>query len=119
MAAVGVGIGVMAVAIGLLGAALTSVGNMSWEEIGKGMVVLAGSLTILAVAMYAMSGTLLGAAAMVVAAGALALLTPQFILLSQMSLEGVGLALLAVAGAFTVLGLAGLLLTPVVPTLLG
>lgn len=119
MAAVGVGVGVMAVAIGLLGAALKSFGNMSWEEIGKGMVVLAGSLTILAVAMYAMSGTLLGAAAMVVAAGALALLTPQLLMLSQMSLEGVGIALLAVAGAFTVLGLAGLLLTPVVPTLLG
>ena len=119
MAAVGVGVGVMAVAIGLLGAALKSFGNMSWEEIGKGMVVLAGSLTILAVAMYAMSGTLLGAAALVVAAGALALLTPQLLMLSQMSLEGVGIALLAVAGAFTVLGLAGLLLTPVIPTLLG
>lgn len=119
MAIVGAGIMVMSVAIGLLGAALKSFGNMSWEEIGKGMVVLAGSLTILAVAMYAMSGTLLGAAAMVVAAGALALLTPQLLMLSQMSLEGVGIALLAVAGAFTVLGLAGLLLTPVVPTLLG
>lgn len=119
MTAVGVGVGVMAVAIGLLGAALKSFGNMSWEEIGKGIVVLAGSLTILAVAMYAMSGTLLGAAAMVVAAGALALLTPQLLMLSQMSLEGVGVALLAVAGAFTVLGLAGLLLTPVIPTLLG
>ena len=36
-----------------------------------------------------------------------------------MSLEGIGIALLAMAGAFTVLGLAGLLLTPVLPTLLG
>ena len=119
MAAVGVGVGVMAVAIGLLGAALKSFGNMSWEEIGKGMVVLAGSLTILAIAMAAMTFGVVGAAAMVVVAGALALLTPQLLMLSQMSLEGVGIALLAVAGAFTVLGLAGLLLTPVVPTLLG
>ena len=119
MAAVGVGVGVMAVAIGLLGAALKSFGNMSWEEIGKGMVVLAGSLTILAIAMAAMTFGVVGAAAMVVVAGALALLTPQLLILSQMSLEGVGIALLAVAGAFTVLGLAGLLLTPVVPTLLG
>lgn len=119
MAEVGVGVGVMAVAIGLLGAALKSLGNMTWEEIGKGMLVLAGSLTVLAVAMYAMSGTLLGAAALVVAAGALAVLTPQLLMLSQMSLEGIGIALLAMAGAFTVLGLAGLLLTPVVPTLLG
>lgn len=119
MTAVGVGVGIMAASLGLLGAVLKSYGNMQWDEIGRGLTVLAGSLTILAVAMYAMSGTLLGAAAMVVAAGALALLTPQLLMLSQMSLEGVGVALLAVAGAFTVLGLAGLLLTPVVPTLLG
>ena len=119
MAAVGVGVGVMAVAIGLLGAALKSFGNMQWEEIGKGMVVLAGSLTILAAAMYVMSGAVVGAAALVVAAGAIALLTPQLLMLSQMSLEGVGIALLAMAGAFTVLGVAGLLLTPLVPTLIG
>lgn len=119
MAAVGVGIGVMAASLGLLGMVLKAYGNMQWEEIGKGLIVLAGSLTILAVAMYAMSGAIVGAVAMVVAAGALALLTPQLLMLSQMSLEGVGVALLAVAGAFTVLGLAGLLLTPVVPTLLG
>ena len=119
MATVGVGVGIMAASLGLLGAVLKTYGNMQWDEIGRGMTVLAGALTILAVAMYAMSGTLLGAAAMVVAAGALALLTPQLLMLSQMSLEGVGVALLAVAGAFTVLGLAGLLLTPVIPTLLG
>ena len=114
-----VGIAAMSAAMLLLSAALKSMGGMSWEEIGKGLLVLAGSLTILAVAMYAMSGCLLGAAAMVVMAGALAILTPQILMLSQMSLEGIGIALLALAGAFTVLGLAGLILTPVVPTLLG
>ena len=119
LAVVGAGIAVMSASLLLLTAALNSMGNMSWEEIGKGMVVLAGSLTILAVAMAAMSGTILGAAAMVVAAGALAVLTPQILMLSQMNLAGVGIALLAMAGAFTVLGLAGLVLTPLVPTLLG
>lgn len=119
MTAVGVGVGIMAASLGLLGAVLKSYGNMQWDEIGRGLTVLAGSLTILAVAMYAMSGTLLGAAAMVVAAGALALLTPQLLMLSQMSWEGLGIGLLSIAGAFTVLGIAGLLLTPVIPTLLG
>ena len=69
--------------------------------------------------MYAMSGTLLGAAALVVAAGALALLTPQLLMLSQMSWEGILIGLTGMAGAFTVLGVAGLLLTPLVPTLIG
>ena len=119
MAAVGAGIAVMSVALGLLSLALKSFGNMSWEEIGKGLVVLAGGLTILSVAMYAMSGAIVGAAALVVVAGAIALLTPQLLLLSQMSLEGIGIALLGMAGAFTVLGVAGLLLGPLVPVLLG
>ena len=119
MATVGAGLTVMSAALGLLGLALKSFGNMSWEEIGKGLVTLAGALTILGVAMYAMSGAVVGAAALVVVAGAIALLTPQLLLLSQMSLEGIGIALLGMAGAFTVLGVAGLLLTPLVPTLIG
>lgn len=119
MIAASIGIAAMSASMLLLTAALKSMGNMSWEEIGKGMVVLAGSLAILAAAMYVMSGAIVGAAAMVIVAGALAVLTPQILMLSQMSLEGIGIALLALAGAFTVLGLAGLILTPVVPTLLG
>lgn len=119
MMLLGVGIGIMSAALLVLGAALKSMGSMSWEEIGKGLLALAGSLTILAVAMYAMSGAIVGAAAMVVMAGALALLTPQLLLLGQMSLSGVGIMLLALAGALTVLGVAGLVLTPVIPTLLG
>lgn len=119
MMLLGVGIGIMSAALLVLGAALKSMGSMSWEEIGKGLLALAGSLTILAVAMYAMSGAIVGAAAMVIMAGALALLTPQLLLLGQMSLSGVGIMLLALAGALTVLGVAGLVLTPVIPTLLG
>ena len=119
LALTGAGIAVMSAALLLLGTALKSMGNMTWEEIGKGLLVLAGSLIILAAAMHVMSGAIVGAAALVVVAGALAILTPQILMLSQMDLAGVGIALLAMAGAFTVLGLAGLLLTPVVPTLLG
>ena len=118
LAVVGVGIAVMSASLLLLTTAIKAMGNMSWEEIGKGLLVMAGSLTILAAAMYVMSGAIVGAAALVVVAGALAILTPQILMLSQMDLAGVGIALLAMAGAFTVLGLAGLLLTPVVPTLL-
>ena len=118
LAVLGVGIGVMATSLGILTAVLKAMGNMTWEEIGKGMLVLASSLLVLGVAMYAMSGAIVGAAALLVVAGALAIITPQLLMMSQMDLAGVGVMLLAMAGAFTVLGLAGLLLTPVVPTLL-
>lgn len=119
MTVVAVGIGAMSLAIGLLSLALKSMGDMSWEEIGRGLTVLAGALLILSVAMIAMSGAIAGAAALVIVAGAIALLTPQLLLLSQMSLEGLVVSLAAMAGAFTVLGLAGLLLGPMVPVLLG
>jgi tape measure domain-containing protein len=118
LAVLGVGITVVSASLLLLSTALKSMGSMSWEEIGKGLIVLAGSLTLLAIAMNAMMFGLPGAIAMVVMAGALAILTPQLLMLSSMNLAGVGIALLAMGGAFTVLGLAGLLLTPLVPTLL-
>lgn len=114
-----VGVAAMSAALLVLSSALKSMGSMSWEEIGKSMLVLAGALTVLGIAMYAMTGAIAGAAAMLVMAGALSIFTPQLLLLGQMSLSEIGKAILALAGAFTVLGVAGLVLTPVVPTLLG
>ena len=115
---VAVGIGLMSASLLVLSAALQSLGSMSWETLAVGLSALAGSLTILGIAMYAMSGCILGAAAMVVMAGALAILTPQLMALSSLSLQQVGIGLLALAGAFTVIGVAGLVLSPVVPTLI-
>ena len=118
LALVAVGVGLMSASLLVLSAALQSLSSMSWESLAVGLTALAGSLTILGVAMYAMSGGILGATAMVVMAGALALLTPQLMALSSLSLQQVGIGLLALAGAFTVIGVAGLVLTPVVPTLI-
>ena len=110
-----IGIGLMAAALLILGAALKSFASMSWEDIAKGLVTLAGALLILAAAGMAMGGCLLGAAAMVIMAGALALLTPQLILLGSMSIQQVATGLIALAGAFAIIGVAGLLLAPVAP----
>ena len=115
---VAVGVGLMSASLLVLSAALQSFASMSWESLAVGLVALAGSLTILGVAMYAMSGCILGATAMVIMAGALALLTPQLMALSSLSLQQVGTGLLALAGGFAVIGVAGLLLTPLVPTLI-
>lgn len=110
-----IGVGLMAAALLILGAALKSFASMSWEDIAKGLVTLAGALLILAAAGMAMGGCLLGAAAMVIMAGALALLTPQLILLGSMSIQQVATGLIALAGAFAIIGVAGLLLAPVAP----
>ena len=113
-----VGLGAMSIALMGLATALQMMDDQSWEEIGKSMVVLAGSLTILAVAMYAMSGCILGAAAMLVMAGALAILTPQLVALGQLSIGEIGKSLLMLAGSLVVLGVAGAALGVVSPLIL-
>ena len=118
---VGIGLGLLEVAAALkiIGSVIQDAGGMKWEEIGKGMVVLACSMTILAVALNAMKGTLGGASAMLVMSAALAVFTPVLKSLGSMSLAEIGKGLLALAGAFTVLGIAGAVLGPMVPAILG
>ena len=113
------GLSAMGVALAILSGALKILGTQSWEEVAVSLVSLAGALAILAVAMYAMTGCIAGAAAMLVMAGALALFVPQMILLSQLSWSQVAVGLVALAGAFAVIGAAGYLLVGALPGLLG
>ena len=115
---ISVGLTVMSVALIGLAAALNMMGGMSWEGIAKSLVTLAGSLVILAAAMTVMTGTLAGAAALLVVAAALRILAPVLIAFGNMSWGQIAAGLVMLAGAFTVIGVAGLLLTPLVPTLM-
>lgn len=107
----------VSIAINLLAKALLALGQMKLEEIGKGLLAIGGMLAILAAAMWAMTTALPGAAALLIIAGALALLVPIFKILGSMPIEAIGLGLLALAGIFVVIGLAGLVLEPLAPTL--
>lgn len=118
MALKSLGMIVLASALVILGGALKLMGNLSWGEIGTGLVAIAGTLTVLAFGMTAMLLALPGAYALITAAGALAILTPVLMALGSMSLVSIGKALLSIAGVFTVLGIAAYVLTPVIPTLL-
>lgn len=113
------GILVLSGAMVVLSDVLEKIGSMSVEEVTNALAGLGGSLLIMSVAMRAMTGALPGAAALLVAAGALAILAPSLKLLGSMNLEQVGIAILALAAVFTVLGIAGSVLAPVVPVLLG
>ena len=110
---------VVASSLGMISDALGQMGGMSWEEIAKGLVTLAGALTIISVAMATMTTAIFGATALIVVAGALAILAPILLLFGNMSWEEIGKGLVMLAGAFAVIGIAGALLTPVIPTLLG
>lgn len=119
MAAKGFGMIALATAIAILGAALKSMGGMSIAEINSALTAMGGALIELSIALNLMNGTLAGSAALLVAAGAIAILAPVLKTLGKMSLKSIGKGLLALAGAFAVIGVAGLLLGPLVPTLLG
>lgn len=104
--------------LSIIGLALQQMATMSWEEIAKGLVTLAGALGIIAIAMSAMTTAIFGAAALLVVTAALSTLAPILLLFGNMSWEAIGKGLIMLAGAFTVIGLAGLVLTPIIPSLL-
>ena len=118
---IGIGLGLIAIstALTILANSLNKMGNMLWEEIGKGLAALGGSMVILAIGLNAMRGTLMGSAALVVAVAALTALVPILRVLGLMSWESIAKGLIAIAGAFTIIGIAGAVLTPLIPTILG
>ena len=114
-----IALAIIAGAIFVLTTSLTLMSDMSWDEIGRGLTVLGGALLIISVAMIAMQGSIGGAIALIIVAGALAILTPILLVLGTMQIATIAIALGVLAGVFIVLGIAGAILTPVVPTLLG
>ena len=115
-----VALNAVASALVILSAALKVMGSMSWEQIAKGMVVLAGSMIILAVGLRAIGlvGTV-GAVGLLAAASALAIFAPVMLALGAMKWESIIKSLTMLAGIFVILGVAGYLLAPLVPVILG
>jgi tape measure domain-containing protein len=119
MVFIGAGLILVSVGVGKIADAIGQMGGMSVGEIAKGLIALAGSLTILAVALYAMSGTLAGAVALGIAAAGLALLAPAMVALGKQSWTEIAKGLISLAAGLTVIGIAGAVLTPVIPSLIG
>ena len=111
------GILVVAAALEILADAMKKMGSMSWIEIAKSLVVLAGSLIIISAALIVASGTLPGSAAILVMAVALSMLAPVLKTLGAMSWSDILAGLGALAGIFLVIGVAGLVLAPIVPVI--
>jgi len=106
-------------ALGKIADAVVKMGGMSISQIAKGLITLGGALVILAGALYLMSGTLAGAAALTVAAAGIAIFAPALEKLGKLSWGTIIKGLIALALAFTVIGVAGAAITAAVPGLLG
>lgn len=115
--AVGAGLVVASAGLMLLSNAMKSLGEMSWQEMARGLTAMAGGLLVLGVATAAMSGMVVGAGALLVLAAAMAVLTPQLVAMSNLSWGQVAVGLATLAGALTILGVAGLAATAIAPGL--
>ncbi len=108
----------MAASIAILGKALTNLSGMGWDQMIKGLAAIGASIVILAIGLKAMNGTLAGSAALLAAATALLVLTPVLSMLGSMTLGEIAKSIIALAAAFTVLCVAGAVLSPLAPTIL-
>lgn len=118
MIGIGTGLVIVGGALEIIANCMSKFGGMQWEEIGRGLTVMGGALAELAISLNFMNGTLGGSAALLVASGALAVLAPVLSILGALSWEAIAKGLISIAGAFTIIGVAGAVLTPLVPTIL-
>ena len=118
MISIGTGLVIVSGALEIIANCMSKFGGMQWEEIGRGLTVMGGALAELAISLNFMKGTIGGSAALLVASTALAVLAPVLSILGALSWEAIAKGLISIAGAFTIIGVAGAVLTPLVPTIL-
>jgi tape measure domain-containing protein len=118
MIGLGTGLIIVGGALEIIVDCMSKFGGMQWDEIGKGLTVMGGALAELAIGLNFMKGTLGGSAALLVASAAIAVLTPMLSILGALSWESIAKGLTSIAGAFTIIGVAGAVLAPLVPTIL-
>lgn len=111
---------IISVALTVLAGALKIFSKMSWEEVAKALVMLGGSLLILAGAMALMGlgPVLLGAVGLTAASIALMMLAPALKILGSMSWDDIGRGLALLASALAIMAVGGVLLIPAIPAFL-
>ena len=112
------GMSIVMISLGKVAKAIEKIGNLNFGVIVKGVLGLAGALTAIGIATTMMTGSIGGAVAMTIMTVSLGLLANVLERFGSMELSTIGVGLLALAGVFGTLGLAGLILTPVVPVLI-
>lgn len=112
-----IGAGLILVAGGLLvmSRAITDLGNMDTTKLVQGLAAVAFTLGFLAIALNVMQGTLLGAVAMVVAAGALMILSEAIKVMSDIPFSAVMLSLLGFAIVIAAIAVGATLLSETTP----
>jgi len=118
MVSKGTGMVLLSSALLILGNTLSDMGGLSWEEMAKALVTLAGSLAIITVAMNFMKKAVVGAMAMQIIAPAVGIFALALKGLATLSWGEMVRALITLAGTFAIVGAAAIILQPVTPIVL-
>lgn len=113
----GTGFVLVAASMEILQNAVQKFGEMDTENLAKGLVAVGAALLEFVTALNFSKGSLGSAISLTIMAGAINLLVPAFQGLGALSWLEIGKGLAAVAGAFTVMGIAGALLAPLTPVI--
>lgn len=112
------GLIVAAAALKIVANDMNDFASMNWPSIKKAAITMGIALGEIVIALNLMKGTLGGAAALIVASAALAILASTMTKLGKLSSDEIAKGLIAMAAAFFIVGVAGALLQPLIPTIL-
>lgn len=118
MLSIGAGLMGMATALLIVGAALHIMGALSIGELVVGLLAMGGALAAMVIAANMMKGSIGGAAAMLIMAGAITVLSVALHILGALDVGSLVVGLLALAGTLAVMGVASALLAPLAPAML-
>lgn len=112
------GILVLSVALSIMAVAIEQMGKLSLGTIVKGLGSLAVMLLLLVVAVNAMSGGIVGAAAMIIVASALTIMAKVLETLAKLSIAQIVTGLIAIVGVLLVFAVAAIAMSEILPAML-
>jgi hypothetical protein len=115
----GIALGIMSGSLFILFEAIKKFATFGFEEFAIGMAAIGAALIVMVFTANAMTGAMQGALAIAVMAGALWLLSEVFLRMQDLEWEEVGLGMVVIAGTLAILTVAGYLMAPIVPVLIG
>ncbi len=109
---------IFSAAILVLAQAVKGLAALDWESLARGLTGLTVVLAEMVAATKIMEDSMSGSAAMVVAAAAILVLAAALKLVATMSWEDIAKGLASIAASFAIIGVAGVLLGPIIPSII-
>ena len=122
MISIGVGLTIVGAALKIVATVVKNFSGYSWDELGRGIGGLAGALLSLTIPLKILSSggsTLTAATSLLILSVAIKAFTPALKELAMLSVKQLAIGLTALAGAFTVMGVAAFALQGVIGVILG